>query len=170
MLVVGHVFSPRRAGAAGHRARLDVARKTSRSGSFSADEDSCGGTAGIGAVEAEANAADKLLYIRLAEIGVGAARPRGRAVGALVDTAQEQVAVEGDRARICLAFRGPSHDSPFGSSGVGEVLHLDTWTREVAARRWAPDRERLTPSGARRVPVAWDVPALVPRGMFVSEA
>ena len=101
MLVVGRVLLALvGAGPARHRARLGRRAEDAEIGLGLPDEDSAGGTAGIGAVEAEANAADQLLYVRLAEIGVGAARARSRAVDALVDTAQKQVAVEGDGARV----------------------------------------------------------------------
>ena len=73
MLVVGRVLlALLAAGAAGHRARLDRRAEDAEIGLGLSDEDSAGGTAGIGAVEAEANAADQLLYVRLAEVGVGA--------------------------------------------------------------------------------------------------
>jgi hypothetical protein len=90
------------AGAAGHRARLDGRAEDAEIGLGLPEEDSACGSACVGAVEAEADAADQLLYVRLAEIGVGAARARSRAVDALVNTAQKQVAVEGDGARVRL--------------------------------------------------------------------
>jgi hypothetical protein len=103
VLVVGRVLLALvGAGPAGHRARLDRRAEDAEIGLGLPDKDSAGGTAGIGAVEAEANAADQLLYVRLAEVGVGAARARSRAVDALVDTAQKQIAVEGGGARVRL--------------------------------------------------------------------
>jgi hypothetical protein len=49
--------------------------------------DTGGGVAGVGAVEAEANAAHHLVHVVLGEIGVCTARAAGATVEALVDTA-----------------------------------------------------------------------------------
>ena len=101
MLVVGGVLVALvGAGAASHRARLNRRADDAEIGLGLTDQDSAGGSAGIGAVEAEANAANQLQYVRLAEVGVGAARAYSRALDALVDTAQEQIAVEGDGAGV----------------------------------------------------------------------
>ena len=103
MLVVGRVLLALvAAGSASHRAGLDHRADDAQIGLGLPDDDSSGGIAGIGAVEAEANAADHLTYVRLAEVGVCAARAGTSAVDALVDTAQKQVAVEGDGARVRL--------------------------------------------------------------------
>ena len=48
-----------------------------------AGEDAAGGVAEVGAVEAEANAADQLLHVLLAETGVGATGARRRTVETL---------------------------------------------------------------------------------------
>jgi hypothetical protein len=88
------------AGTAGHRARLDRRPEDAQIGLGLPNEDSAGGTAGIGAVEAEANAPNQHMYVRLAEVGVGAARACSRAVDTLVDTAQKRLAVEGAGARV----------------------------------------------------------------------
>lgn len=136
MLVVGRVLLALvGAGAAGHRARLDRRAEDAEIGLGLPDEDSAGRIAGIGAVEAEANAADQLLYVRLAEVGVGAARARSCAVDALVDTAQKQVAVEGDGARVRLEHFVNRHVTLL-SARAGSVRfytrHVET--REAAQR------------------------------------
>jgi hypothetical protein len=114
------------AGAAGHRAPLDRRAEDAEIGLGLPDEDSAGGIAGIGAVEAEANAADQLLYVRLAEVGVGAARARSRAVDALVDTAQKQVAVEGDGARVRLEHFVNRHVTLLSARSGSVRFALDT--------------------------------------------
>jgi threonine dehydrogenase-like Zn-dependent dehydrogenase len=53
-----------------------------------------GRLAGVGAVEAEANAAHHFLHVVLHEIGVGATRAAGGAVEALFDTAQKGVVID----------------------------------------------------------------------------
>ena len=143
VLVVGRVLLALvGAGAAGYRARFDRRAEDAEIGLGLPAEDSAGGTAGIGAVEAEANAADQLLYVRLAEVGVGAACARSRAVDALVDTAQKQVAVGGDGARVRLEHFVNRHVTLL-SARAGSVRfctqHVDT--RE-AAQRWAGIWER----------------------------
>ena len=97
VLVVGRVLLALvGAGAARHGARLDRGAEDAEIRLGVSDEDSAGGIAGIGAVEAEANAADQLLYVGLAEVGVRAAGAHSRAVDALVDTTQKQVAADGE--------------------------------------------------------------------------
>jgi hypothetical protein len=59
------------------------------------DEDSPRGLAGVGAVEAESNAADHLGHVRFGEVGIGATRARRRAVDALLDATQQPVTIEG---------------------------------------------------------------------------
>jgi hypothetical protein len=51
------------------------------------DHDTGGSVAGVGAIEAEANAAHHLVHVVLREIGVGTTRAAGATVEALVDTA-----------------------------------------------------------------------------------
>ena len=67
MLVVGRVLLALvAAGSASHRARLDHRADDAEIGLGLPDDDSSGGIAGIGAVEAEASAADHLAYVRFA--------------------------------------------------------------------------------------------------------
>ena len=62
--------------------------------------DPAGRVAHVGAVKIEPNAPHQLGHVRLAEGGVGAARARGRAVEALVDAPQVEVAIEADGPRM----------------------------------------------------------------------
>ena len=73
------------------------------------DEDASGGLAGVGAVEAESNAANHLRHVWLCEVGVGAARARRRAVDAVFDAAHQQVTIENGGARVCLEHVANSH-------------------------------------------------------------
>jgi hypothetical protein len=65
--------------------------------------------ADVGAVEAEPDAPDQLRHVRLAEAGIGAARAGGGAIEALVDAAQEQVAIKADGPRVPLDDFSNSH-------------------------------------------------------------
>ena len=60
--------------------------------------DPAGRVAHVGAVEVEPNAPHQLGHVRLAEAGVGAAGARGGTVEALVNAAQEDVAIKADAA------------------------------------------------------------------------
>ena len=142
VLVVGRVLLAfLGAGAAGHCARLDRRAEDAEIGLGLPDEDSAGGVAEIGAVEAEANAADELQYVRLAEVGVRTARAHSRAVDALVDTAQKQVAVEGDGARVRLEHFVNRH-----------VTLLSARAGSVRFYPWHVD----TPEAAQRVAEVWE--------------
>jgi hypothetical protein len=68
-----------------------------------------GRVANIGAIKIEPNTPHQLGHVRLAEAGVGAARARGRAVEALVDAAQQHVAVKAHRPRMALDDLSDSH-------------------------------------------------------------
>jgi hypothetical protein len=59
--------------------------------------DASGCVAGVGAVEAEANAASHVAHVVLGEIGVGTTRTAGAAIEALVDTAQKRVTIQAGR-------------------------------------------------------------------------
>jgi hypothetical protein len=63
---------------------------------------SAGRVADVGAIKVEPNAAHELRHIRLAEAGVGAACARGGTVEALVNAAQQHVAIEHDGPRMPL--------------------------------------------------------------------
>ena len=66
--------------------------------------DTGGGVAGVGAVEAEADAAHHLVYVVLREIGVGTTRATGGTVEALFDTAQERVVIDTCRLWMSLDY------------------------------------------------------------------
>ena len=67
------------------------ARRTVDNGRGLARDDAARGAAGVSAVVVEANAADQLLHVRLAETGVGATGAHRGTVEALVDAAHERV-------------------------------------------------------------------------------
>jgi hypothetical protein len=92
------------AGFAGGRAGLDHCPQDAEIRRGLADRDPGGSSAGVGAVEAEANAADHLVHVVLREIGVGATRAAGGAVQALFDTAQERVVIDTRRLWMCLDY------------------------------------------------------------------
>jgi hypothetical protein len=132
VLVVGRVLLALvAAGSASHRAGLDHRADDAEIGLGLPDDDSPGGIAGIGAVEAEASAADHLEHVWLAEVGVCAARARTSAVGALVDTVQKQVAVEGDGARVRLEHFVDRHVT------LLSVRSGRSQQRDVDLREWA---------------------------------
>jgi len=71
----------------GHGTGLDRSAENAEIRLGLPDEDAAGGIANVGAVQAEANAAALLFYVRLSEVGVGAARARRRALDAVLDAA-----------------------------------------------------------------------------------
>jgi hypothetical protein len=98
MLVVGGVaLALVAARAARRRACLDDCAYDAKIRFRLAGDDSAGRVAGVGAVEAEANAPDKLSHVGLAQAGIGAARTRRGTVEALIDAAQEHVPIEAGR-------------------------------------------------------------------------
>src|SRR5918999_542156 len=64
--------------------------------------DTAGGVAHVGAVETEPNAPHQIGHVRLAEAGVRAAGARGGTVEALVNAAQQHVAIKTDGPRVPL--------------------------------------------------------------------
>jgi len=67
-----------------------------------AGQDSADAVADVGAVEIEPDASGQVQRVRLAKTCVRAGGTRGGAVVAVVDTAQEPVAIQADRARMPL--------------------------------------------------------------------
>jgi hypothetical protein len=67
-----------------------------------AGHDAADRVADIGAVEIEPDGPDQLQRVRLAEGGISAGGTRGGTVEALVNTAQEQVAINADGPRMPL--------------------------------------------------------------------
>src|SRR5919204_4213568 len=104
-------------------------------------DDTSGCVAGVGAVEAEANAAGQLADVVLGEIGVGTTGTAGRAVKARVDTAQERLAIEA--GLLWMQFddlaKGHSLSSRSGAIALREALPprttLGRWRLTCLARR-----------------------------------
>ena len=95
--------------AAGRRAGLDSRAEQVDIRSGLAGDDAPGGVADVGAIEVEANAADQLPHVRLAETGVGAAGACSRTVEALVDAAQQRVSIEACRLWMGLEYLSNCH-------------------------------------------------------------
>jgi hypothetical protein len=84
-----------------------------------AGQDAARSVAGVGAIVVEANAADQLLHVLLAETGVGATGARGGTVEALVDTAQQRLSIKARRLWMGLDHFSNCH---FLSLPVGAAL------------------------------------------------
>src|SRR3954452_15890109 len=91
-------------GLAGRPARLDHCPDDVEIRRGLTHRDAGGSVAGVGAVEAEANAAHHLVHVVLREIGVGTTRAAGGTVEALFDTAQKRVLIDTCRLRMCLHY------------------------------------------------------------------
>jgi hypothetical protein len=125
VLVVGGVLlALLGAGPAGHYASVDRSAENAEVRLGLPDEDATGGVAHVGAVQAEANAAELLLYVRLGEVGVGVARARRRAVDAVLDAADQQVAIERVGPWVCLEHVSNRHVLSFLFGRSGEILGL----------------------------------------------
>jgi hypothetical protein len=83
--------------ATGRRTGLNRCAEHADIGRGLAGEDAARRVAGVSAIKVEANAADQLPHVVLAETGVGAAGAGGGTVEALVDAAQERVAIKARR-------------------------------------------------------------------------
>ena len=86
-----------------------------------AGHDAADGVADIGAVETAPDAPHHLGHVRLAEAGVGARRTRGGTVEALVNTAEQQVAIKADGPRMPLDDFCNRHGLSF-ASGLPEPV------------------------------------------------
>jgi hypothetical protein len=73
LVVLGVPLTLLATGTTGRRTGLDRCAEDADIGRGLAGEDAARGVAGVGAIEVEANAADQLLHVLLAETGVGAA-------------------------------------------------------------------------------------------------
>jgi hypothetical protein len=91
-------------GLAGRRAGLDHCPEDAEIRRGLTDRDLGGSVAGVGAVEAEANAGHHLAHVDLREIRVGTTRAAGSTVEALFDTAQERVVINTCRLWMCLEY------------------------------------------------------------------
>jgi hypothetical protein len=78
-----------------------------------AGHDTAGRIADVGAVEAEANAADQLRQAALAEVGVGATRASRGAVAARLGTADERIGISAGRLWAGLEHLSNGHFRPF---------------------------------------------------------
>jgi hypothetical protein len=119
MLVVGGVaLALVPAHAARRRACLDAGAYDAEIRFRLPGHDTAGRVAGVGAVEAEANAPDQLRHVGLAQAGIGAARTRRSAVEALVDAAQEHVPIEAGRPWVARDHFSNCHVLSLRSSGA----------------------------------------------------
>jgi hypothetical protein len=91
-------------GLTGRRTGLDHCPHDAKIRRGLTDHDPGGSAAGVGAVEAEANAAHHLVHVVLREIGVGTTRAAGGTVEALFDTAQERVVIDTCRLWMRLDY------------------------------------------------------------------
>jgi hypothetical protein len=91
-------------GLAGRRTGLDHCPHDAKIWRGLTDHDTRGSGAGVGAVEAEANAAHHVVHVVLCEICVGTTRAAGGTVEALFDTAQERVVIDTCRLWMCLDY------------------------------------------------------------------
>ena len=114
--------------------------------------DPAGRVAHVGAVKIEPNAPHQLGHVRLAEAGVGAARARGRAVEALVNAPQEEVAIEADGPRMPLDDFSNRHVSFVPPWHLGRRLALGTTPASLARRLpWWQGALRESPAQAHPV-------------------
>ena len=106
--------------AADRCAGLDRRAEHADIGSGLAGEDAPGGVAGVGAIEVEANAADQLPRVPFAETGVGATSAASGTVEALVDAAQQRVAIEACRLWMSVDYFSNCHSlSPSCRGALG---------------------------------------------------
>jgi hypothetical protein len=102
MLVVGGMpLALVARGLAGHRAGFDHYTEDAEIRRGLTYRDTGSSVAGVGAVQAKANAAHHLTHVVLREIGVGATRAAGGTVDALFDTAQKRVPIDACRLWMC---------------------------------------------------------------------
>ena len=100
LVVLGVTVALLGADAAGRRAGLHRRAKHADVALGLARRDAAGGVAQLGAVETETDAADHGLDVGLGQIGVRAGGAGGVAVGALLDAADERVAIAVGRMRM----------------------------------------------------------------------
>ena len=101
------------AGTTRDNARLDRCTHDTELGLGLTGHDPAGRVAHVGAVKVEPHAPHQLGHVRLAEAGVRAAGARGGTVEALVDAAQEEVAIKADGAGMPLDDFSDCHVPPF---------------------------------------------------------
>jgi hypothetical protein len=113
LVVLGVSLALRATGAARHHAGLHRRADDADVGRALAGHDSAGRFADVGAVEAEANAADQLRHVALAEVRVGTARARLGAVAARLDTAHEGIEIAAGRLGMRLEHLSNGHLASF---------------------------------------------------------
>ena len=91
-------------GLAGRHAGFDHRAKDGKIRRGLTRHDPSGSGAGVGAIEAKTDAAHHLANIVLREIGVGTTCTAGTTVQALLDTANERLAIDAYRLRMCLYY------------------------------------------------------------------
>jgi DNA-binding transcriptional ArsR family regulator len=136
---------------AGDRTGLDLRAENAEIRLGLSEEHATGGLAGVGAVQAETDAADHLLHIRLGEVGIGVTRARRRALDAVLDTAQKQLSIErvwpwvcGENLSNCHVLSLPSSGCA-GSSGAAWRDDSPSW---CCARPQSPHQRARTRPGA----------------------
>jgi hypothetical protein len=114
---------------ASYRAGLELRTEDAEIRLCLPDEDATGGLTDVGAVQAEANAADHLMHIRFGEVGVGVTRARRRALDAVLDTAQKQVTIERVGQWVCGDNLSNCHVLSLPSTGcAGLVSRRHSWS------------------------------------------
>ena len=114
MLVVGGVpVALRGTGEAGDGTGFDHCADKAQIRRGLAGHDAASRLAGVGAVEAETDAAHHLFHVILGEVGVGTSRTAGGTIEALGDAAQERVAIEARRLWMRFKDLLEGHVSPF---------------------------------------------------------
>src|SRR5919109_3975724 len=116
LVVIGVVLTLFATGPARQHAGLNRCADDADVGRGLAGHDAAGGLAQVGAIETKANAAHQPLHVALAEVGIGAARTRGGAVDARLDTAHHHVTIAARRMRVGLEHLSSRHGP---SSSVG---------------------------------------------------
>lgn len=120
----------------------DVERRLTR-------HDAAGGVAQVGAVKAQAKAADRLVHVALTQVGVGAARTHDGAVDTRLDTADQRIEIAEERLRMRAEHLSNRHGLSFTRRARTPVLKgqptcrlppdqdrahrrdLEHWTREA---------------------------------------
>jgi hypothetical protein len=107
LVVLGVALAFLLRGPARHHAGLDRRAYDAGVRSGLACDDTAGGIADVGAVETQADAADHLGQVALAEVGVGAARTGCGALAARLDTPHTRVEI--DRAGVRMRLEDLSN-------------------------------------------------------------
>ena len=109
LVMLGVALALRTTGAACNQAAFKRCANHADVGRGLAGHDAARGIADVGAVEAEANAADQILHAALGEVSVGAAGTGSGAVAARLDTAHERIEIAGRRYGMRLEHLSNGH-------------------------------------------------------------